>query len=109
MNASTEALISISHIRGKLKKRVFKQLLESDAMVPCGMTCDDIEERLDARHQTISARVHDLYNDGFIYRTKRQRRTRSGRLAVVYRVRKRPKKIPPRERCECCGQVLGKR
>lgn len=55
-----------------------------------GVTCDELEEYfVGSNHQTISPRVRELYLGGWIYRTKRRRKTRSGRMAMVYRVRRR--------------------
>ena len=106
-DTSTEALISISHIRGALKKTVFEKIRTMSAW---GSTCDELEEVLDLSHQTLSARVRELWQEGFINRTDRTRMTRSGRQARVYTARKARKKSPPIERrCEHCGQVIVKR
>lgn len=103
MNTSVAALISISDIRGELKRRVFRALT---AFGKTGATCDELELTLDMRHQSLSARVRELWQEGWIRRTDRTRHTRSGRLAAVYVVRKRRKKRKPRSRCPRCGQVL---
>jgi DNA adenine methylase len=52
---------------------------------PGGLTCDDIERILDMRHQTASARIHELMKDGAIIDTGLQRPTRSGANAIVWR------------------------
>jgi len=49
-----------------------------------GAICDEIECALDITHQTASARVHELAWAGFIQDSGRQRKTRSGRAAVVW-------------------------
>jgi hypothetical protein len=49
-----------------------------------GRTCDEAEEITGARHQTISARVRELAQMGFIVDTGRRRATRSGRDARIY-------------------------
>jgi hypothetical protein len=49
-----------------------------------GMTTDEVEVALRGRHQTISARVNGLHNDGLIVDSGGRRPTRSGRQAVVY-------------------------
>jgi transposase len=49
-----------------------------------GMTCDEIEQILDMRHQTISARVNELRNGGWIVDSGIRRPTRSNRNAVVW-------------------------
>ena len=51
---------------------------------PQGATCDALEADLDLRHQTASARVHELWAAGKLVRTHARARTRSGRLAAVY-------------------------
>lgn len=48
------------------------------------MTTDEVEVLLDLKHQTASARVNELERAGRIYRTCRQRKTRSNRWATVY-------------------------
>lgn len=55
-----------------------------------GATCDEVERILDGRHQTISARVHDLMVKGNIFPlstfegTPVKRKTRAGRKAIVW-------------------------
>jgi predicted transcriptional regulator len=72
-----------------------------------GMTCDEVEHWMgNKRHQTVSARVRELYLLGFIYRTTRTRRTRSGRMAVVYRVRRKRKPMDAMPTCSECGRTL---
>lgn len=88
MNTSIAALISIADIRGKLKRRVFVAIKERGWE---GATCDELEESLDLKHQTLSARVRELWKEGFL-RKHGERRTRSGRWATVYRARKVRKK-----------------
>jgi predicted transcriptional regulator len=47
-------------------------------------TCDEVEERMALRHQTASARVHELARAGLI-EPDGERRTRSGRRATVWK------------------------
>lgn len=49
-----------------------------------GLTCDEIELHLDMRHQTISARVHELRNGEWIRDSGQRRLTRSNRKAIVW-------------------------
>lgn len=102
---SKGALISIMHIRGKLKQRVYNALRVAGWD---GMTCDEMERMLDLKHQTLSARVRELWQEGFLKKAG-ERRTRSGRWATVYRARKRRKPRKKRDRCPHCGQVMVKR
>jgi len=53
-----------------------------------GLTCDEAEVICGGRHQSISARVHELAADGAILKTAERRLTRSNRRAAVYRVRR---------------------
>ena len=53
---------------------------------PDGATCDEVEEALDLRHQTASARLNELHRRYGALVQDGTRRTRSGRLAGVYRV-----------------------
>lgn len=49
-----------------------------------GATCDEIEAAIGMRHQTCSARIRDLTKRDLIKNSGRQRKTRSGRNAVVH-------------------------
>ncbi len=51
---------------------------------PDGYTCDEVEQALGRTHQTVSARVHELFRMGAIVDTGRRRPTRSQRLATVW-------------------------
>jgi len=48
-----------------------------------GLTCDQVEELLDMRHQTASARIKELKDEGLLLDSGRRRPTRSGRKAAV--------------------------
>ena len=71
-----------------------------------GVTCDELEWKLRVRHQTLSARVRELYLLGWIYRTTRTRKTRSGRRAVVYRLRKKRRSSSSLPVCPMCSRTL---
>lgn len=55
-----------------------------------GLTADQIEAMwrkrfgTTGRHQSLSARVSELERDGYIYDSKRRRKTRSGHQAIVW-------------------------
>jgi predicted transcriptional regulator len=49
-----------------------------------GLTCSELEEMLNGRHQTISARVWELRQRGFIRDSGLRRKTASGRKAIVW-------------------------
>jgi response regulator of citrate/malate metabolism len=61
-------------------------VLETIQAALAGLTCDEIEEQLDLRHQTASARLHELMKLGKIQDSGARRDTRSGRGAIVWRV-----------------------
>ncbi len=54
------------------------------SMAGRGVTADEVERILELSHQTASARLHDLANDGQLVRTDFTRPTRSGRRARIY-------------------------
>lgn len=49
-----------------------------------GQTCDELEVRLDAKHQTIAARLWELEGQGLAVKSEIRRPTRSGVAARVY-------------------------
>lgn len=49
-----------------------------------GCTCDEVELLLDLRHQTASARITELRDEGLIEDSGNRRKTRSGRDAAVW-------------------------
>lgn len=77
-------------VLNRLRRRIYEYIV---ACEPRGATCDEIEIALKLMHQTCSARVNELENvqkkffDGiqFIFMTQRERKTRSGTPAGVYR------------------------
>ena len=62
----------------------YKILRELDHL-PEGSTCDEMEQILDMRHQTCSARFSEMFHEfGYIKKLGVARRTRSGRWAEAY-------------------------
>jgi hypothetical protein len=51
---------------------------------PHGLTCDEVEMRLELSHQTASARCAEGKTRRLIFHSGRVRATRSGRSAAVY-------------------------
>ena len=49
-----------------------------------GMTCAEVEDFFQLRHQTASARLWDLHTRGFIRDASNRRLTSSGRRAIVW-------------------------
>jgi hypothetical protein len=51
-----------------------------------GLTCDEIEVMLEARHQSVSSRIrHGVKND-LVINSGKKRKTRSGRNAIVWTI-----------------------
>lgn len=77
-------------ILNALRRRVFDYIVSRE---PNGAICDEVEVGLDMRHETASARINELENPErkffggaqFIFKTSRERNTRRGRPAAVYR------------------------
>ena len=67
-----------------------EQVLSAIRHAPDGLTCDDVEALMNLRHQTASARVNELRNDGAIVDSGLRRPTRSGRKATVWKVAAAP-------------------
>jgi hypothetical protein len=78
---SKAAAESIEKDTNRLRKLVFEEIRDAGS---CGLTCDEVEARLDLRHQTASARVRELALAGQIIDSELKRKTRSGRAAVVW-------------------------
>jgi N6-adenosine-specific RNA methylase IME4 len=77
---SLDALASLGEeTTAQLRSRVLVEIRERG-----GATCDEVEVALDLRHQTASARVNELLNDGLISDSGLRRHTRSGRAATVW-------------------------
>jgi hypothetical protein len=80
-DTSREAADSVGEGARQLRAVVFSRILHSGEV---GMTCDQVEEAMNGRHQTISARIRELVNEGRIIDTGERRPTRSGRQARIY-------------------------
>lgn len=79
-NAESEAAAeSIAKDTPRLRRLVFEEIRDAG-----GLTSDECEERLGMRHQTCSARVHELMTEGKIRDSGMRRKTRSGRTATVW-------------------------
>lgn len=70
---TTKKVSRIDAIRRTIKKAGAK-----------GLTCAQVEARLKFSHGTVSGRVADLENQGFIYNDGTVRPTKSGRKALVW-------------------------
>lgn len=81
-DTSRNAAKSIREGAAKLRERVRVAIARREHY---GATCDELESLLEMRHQTCSARVHELAKVGAIVDSGERRKTRSGRKAAVYR------------------------
>lgn len=86
---SKEAARLIEPDAGKIEARVLRFFT-----VYGPHTCAEIEDGLNLSHQTASARITKLVNDGKLVKTDQTRRTRTGRKARVYAVA--PEGTPPK-------------
>ena len=66
----------------KLREQIFQYILKSSSSF-AGLTCDEIERDMNLRHQTASARCHELLRAGRVRDIGLRRKTRSGRWAAV--------------------------
>ena len=83
-DTSYEAAASVENDLSRMRLLVWRAIRElGDA------TCDELEVELNMRHQTCSARLNDLYKRQDIYDSDLRRPTRSGRSAIVWRIRER--------------------
>ena len=69
---------SIEVLRAGMQTAVYLCICEHGPI-----TCDGVEVLLEGRHQTISARITELYNSGLVQRQNKLP-TRSGRPAFTY-------------------------
>lgn len=102
IETSIQAAESIAGTVDQLRARVLCEIRASSfgapgasgAPVPRGMTCDEVEVRLDMRHQTASARVNELMERGDIRDSGERRRTRSNRNAVAWVAVEKDAEVP---------------
>lgn len=78
-DTSVAAAQSIAGGAEQLRARVLAEIATRG-----GATCDEVEVALDLRHQTASARVNELAEEGKIADSGARRKTRSGREAIVW-------------------------
>lgn len=83
---SNEAAASLDpdHL-GRLARRVYDEIFYTVANGGTGLTCDQVEQIVGGSHQTVSARVNELRDKGYILDSGARRPTRSGRKATVWR------------------------
>jgi len=64
------------------KRKILAYIMRED--LPKGATCDEVEAALSLSHQTASARIRELFQDGSIRDSGLRRNTRTGRKATVW-------------------------
>lgn len=84
-STSRAAAASLRPVVGTIRRAVLDAVVASGAR---GVTCDELEASMEGRHQTVSPRLYELRNDGLVVDSSRKRRTRSGRMAIVWVERK---------------------
>lgn len=80
-DTSSEAAERIEPDVARLARMVLTFIEKRAAL---GATCDEVEERTGLAHQTASARIRELVQEGLIFDSGARRKTRSGRNARVY-------------------------
>lgn len=79
-DTSAEAGSSMRNLTGFLAFRCFEEI--DRAYLGC--TVDELEVRLVRSHQSVSARVNELRDKGWVRDSGERRKTRSGRNAIVW-------------------------
>jgi Mn-dependent DtxR family transcriptional regulator len=87
----------VKFVRGSDTSQAAAQSIESNAATMRGMiyvaikrkeklgaTCDEVEELLNMRHQTASARIREMAQQGLLHDSGARRLTRSKRMATVW-------------------------
>ena len=75
---SLQALESIKEHTPTLLQVIWVEIRDNTA------TCEEIETRLNIKHQTASARINDLIKKGLVHDSSFRRKTKSGRNAIVW-------------------------
>jgi predicted ArsR family transcriptional regulator len=81
-STSLDAAISVAEQAVGLRTRVLRVIFEHR-----GLTCDEVEQILGLKHQTVSARIRELYALERLVESGERRKTRSGRSAIVWRAK----------------------
>jgi hypothetical protein len=84
-DTANEAAASMADHVGKLANECFHEIVATWTEGAVGMTVDAIEQRLNRSHQSVSARVNELRDKGWVVDSGIRRPTRSGRKAIVWR------------------------
>jgi hypothetical protein len=79
---SWAAAISMKTVASQLGQVVLDAIEEQ----PDGATCEEVEDILAMKHQTVSARIRELVLMNKLYDTGATRFNKSGRRAIVYKL-----------------------
>jgi hypothetical protein len=83
-DTSAEAGASMADHVGKLARQCFDEIAVVYRNDGVGLTVDQLEQLLDRSHQSVSARVNELRDKGWVRDSGQRRKTRSGRKAIVW-------------------------
>lgn len=82
---STAAGASVRGNIGKLARQCFDEIQVVCDSGSHGLTVDQLEQLLNRSHQSVSARVNELRDKGWVVDSGERRKTRSGRSAIVWK------------------------
>ena len=71
-------------LTGALSKLCYDEIATVYHNDGIGLTVDALEQVLQRSHQTVSARVNELRDRGWVVDSGHRRKTRSGRSAIVW-------------------------
>lgn len=83
-DTSAEAGASMRNLTGDLSLRCYDEIFISWHHGAIGLTVDQLEIQLSRSHQSVSARVNELRDKGWVRDSGQRRKTRSGRKAIVW-------------------------
>jgi len=83
-DTSAEAGASVNTHVGKLARQCFDEIEVVYNSGSHGLTVDQLEQLLNRSHQSVSARVNELRDKGWVVDSGERRKTRSGRKAIVW-------------------------
>lgn len=83
-DTSAAAGDSIRHLTGALSTLCYDEIAAVYRNGGVGLTVDALEQHLQRPHQTVSARVNELRDRGWVVDSGIRRNTRSGRKAIVW-------------------------
>jgi hypothetical protein len=83
-DTSAEAAASMVNHVGTLARLVFDEIAVVHESSGGGLTVDQVEQITRRSHQSVSARVNELRDKGWLVDSGQRRKTRSGRNAIVW-------------------------